>query len=343
MDEVFHGRLQELSDLDLAVLVSLASGQHCICSSPSHLGRDLRNELALTCRETFGLQPAVINCSRKTTVDEFSEAILVDTIETFEDAEEDHINTNQLAGQRTSQNIRPSASPRKLSRFSNALDDQRIADVVIATHLDLASESVQVQTLELLRTKRIFTRTAMHSAPRDFLLIVIASKRGARLTHHLNDMFGMSHFHAAEDGLPHLENREDSYSLPSFSRSELKGLQARTANVRLTGEVDAYLHNIVIFLRQSRYVNGGVTAAATRHLRAVAKALAPLHGLDYVPPSLVTLAARKVYPHRLILATAETERTLRWGSDPGAIREMLKGVTVEDVIEEVIASVDTPL
>ncbi|KAK3680042.1 hypothetical protein LTR78_000419 [Recurvomyces mirabilis] len=343
MASIVDGRLQQLSDLDLAVLVSLASGQHCICSSPSHLGKDLRNELVLTCRETFGLQTAIINCSRKTTVDEFSEAILVESIDTFEDAEEGQDKANNHAGSPPRQNIRPSANPGKFSSLTNALDDRRIADVVIAMHLDVASESVQVQTLELLRTKRIFTRTAMHSAPRDFLLIVVASKRGARLSHHLNDMFGMSHFHGAEDGLPHLESREDVYSLPSFTRGELRTLQEQTVNVRLTGEVDAYLHNIVIFLRQSRYVNGGVTAAATRHLRAVAKALAPLHGLDYVPPSLVTLAAKKVYPHRLILATAETERTLRYGSDPDAIREVLRGITVEDVIEEVIAGVDTPL
>ena len=62
-----------------------------------------------------------------------------------------------------------------------------------------------------------------------------------------------------------------------------------------------------------------------------------------MPPSLVALAARKVYPHRLVLATADTERSLQWGSDPQAVKEMLEGVTVEDAIEDVIDSVETPL
>ena len=62
-----------------------------------------------------------------------------------------------------------------------------------------------------------------------------------------------------------------------------------------------------------------------------------------VPPSLVALAVRKIYPHRLVLATVENERSLMWGSDPAAIRELLEGVTIQDVIEEVLASVEAPL
>lgn len=96
-------------------------------------------------------------------------------------------------------------------------------------------------------------------------------------------------------------------------------------------------------MRLSRYVNGGVTAPATRQLKALVKALAVVHGLDYVSPSLVDLAVRKVYAHRLVLATAETERSLQWGSDPGVVKRALRGFTVERAIEEVLASVETPL
>ncbi|TKA74465.1 hypothetical protein B0A55_05243 [Friedmanniomyces simplex] len=341
MDELLQARLQNVSDLDLAILVSLTSDQHCIFYSVSDAAKDLRDELHLSCTETFGLQTAVIDCSR-TTVDEFSEAILVANDDSFKDAPEHRGSTHNL---RLPTNPYPSRghSPARSGSANITLDDRRIADVIIATNLDLAGPNVQVQALELLRTKRIFTRTAMHTASKDFLFVVVASKPDARLTHHLNDMFGISHFHEAEDGFPHVEGTMDKYATPAFSRDEIKSLHSQADEARLTAEVDAYLHNIVVFMRQSRYVKGGITATATRHLRAVAKALAPLHGLDYVPPSLVTLAVKKVYPHRVILTTAETERTLLWGSDPAAVKEMLRGVTVEDVIEEVIGSVDTPL
>ena len=71
--------------------------------------------------------------------------------------------------------------------------------------------------------------------------------------------------------------------------------------------------------------------------------LAPLHGLDYIAPSLVALAVRKVYPHRMVLTVPENEKSLQWGSDLKAVAELLEGRTVEDVIEEVLQTVETPL
>ncbi|KXL48166.1 hypothetical protein M433DRAFT_63337 [Acidomyces richmondensis BFW] len=343
MENFIQDKVQQLGDLDLAILTSLMSGQHCIFSTDSGSNQDLQDELLLTCSETFGLRPTVIDCRRKTTVDEFNESILVDSHATFEDAHQHHdgsrspplsVNVLTLQGYHTS----------RFGSATNTLDDRRIADVVIARGLDLASSSVQVQTLELLRTKRIFTRTAMHVAPKDFLFVVILSKPGERLSHHLNDMFALSHFHAKEDSLPHLEDGTiEKTAATTFTHDDIAQLRSLTESVKMAADVRQYLHDIAIFMRLSRYVKGGVTAAATRHLRALSSALAPLHRLDYIPPALVALATRKVYPHRLVLATPETERSLQWGSDPEAIRTMLDGLTIDDVIEDVLASVDTPL
>ena len=72
-------------------------------------------------------------------------------------------------------------------------------------------------------------------------------------------------------------------------------------------------------------------------------ALAPLHGLSYVTPSLVALAARKIYPHRIAITSPENERSMQWGSSLDAVKAVLEGVTVEDVIEEVLQSVEVPL
>lgn len=72
-------------------------------------------------------------------------------------------------------------------------------------------------------------------------------------------------------------------------------------------------------------------------------ALAPLHDLDYVSPSLVALAARKVYPHRIKITSPEDERSMQWGSSLDAVKAVLDGVTAEDVIEEVLQSVEVPL
>lgn len=340
LDENIQAKLQELGDLELAILICLIAQEHCMFSTDKGLNKKLQDELRLICSTTFGLQPVIVQCSANMTVDQFSGAILV---EPFDDGEgiiqqRDTLDKPTLSVDFTSSRGR---SP---SRFgSNTLDTRRIADVIIATDMDLASESVQVQALELIRTRRIFTRTAMHTASKDFMVLAITSKPRARFSIHLNDLFCMSHFHAEDDGLPYLSGDRSQDMMPRLTASDIKELRTLAEDASFTPEIAAYLHNIVVFMRNNRFIKGGVTATATRQLRAISKTLAPLHGLSYVPPSLVALAVRKIYPHRLKLATVETERSLQWGSDPEAVRELLEGVTIEDAIEDVIASVETPL
>jgi MoxR-like ATPase len=107
--------------------------------------------------------------------------------------------------------------------------------------------------------------------------------------------------------------------------------------------VTRYQANIVAFLRTHRAVAGGITPTATRHLETLCKSLAPLHGLDYVTPSLVALAVRKVYLHRILIVTDPArERSVQWGSDAKVVRELLEGVGPEEVIEEVLGMVGVP-
>ena len=89
-------------------------------------------------------------------------------------------------------------------------DNRKIANVIIAKNLDEAPKQVQIQALELMRTKRIFTHTSVQSAPKRFLFIALmAGGEGPRLRKHLNDYMFISHFHDPEDGFPNLEDLED--------------------------------------------------------------------------------------------------------------------------------------
>lgn len=119
-------------------------------------------------------------------------------------------------------------------------------------------------------------------------------------------------------------------------------------------EVKRYQQDIVSFLRVHRAVAGGVSAAASKHLDKLAKylypltnyeinidksrCLAPLHNLTYATPSLIALAARKIYLHRIQIVRPENERSMQWGSDLDAISALLEGIGPEDVIEEVLGS-----
>lgn len=73
------------------------------------------------------------------------------------------------------------------------------------------------------------------------------------------------------------------------------------------------------------------------------RCLAPLHQLEFVTPALVAMAARKIYPHRIEITTPENERSMQYGSDLAAVTALLKGVTAEQVIEEVLVAVEAPL
>lgn len=125
------------------------------------------------------------------------------------------------------------------------------------------------------------------------------------------------------------------------------------ANVSI--EVKRYLQNIVSFLRVHRAVGGGINAMATRHFDKLAKyvsscyvtalnskhpirCLTALHGLPYATPSIIGLATRKIYLHRIRIVEPENERSMQWGSDLVAVAAFLEGVGPEDVIEDVLGS-----
>ncbi|TKA69095.1 hypothetical protein B0A49_04410 [Cryomyces minteri] len=259
---------------------------------------------------------------------------------------------------------------------------QQLSDLELATLLCLVAEQhciiqadedsldgLEQELRLLIRAKRIFTRTEVQAAPKRFLVIALLSKQSEkRLNSHLNDQFFLSHYHAPQDGLPNSEEHEvdldDASSAssvlhtsfldvlpesrtnphPLFPQESITTLQLLTSRTLISAPVLAYLHNITIHLRLHRFVSAPtITATATRHFRLLTRALAPLHALSYVPPSLVALAARKVYMHRILLVRPEEERSMQWGSDIEAVREAMVGVSVEGVVEEVFGAVEAPL
>jgi hypothetical protein len=109
--------------------------------------------------------------------------------------------------------------------------------------------------------------------------------------------------------------------------------------------VKQYQQNIISFLRLHRAVAGGISAPATKHFDKLTRSLAPLHDLSYATPSLVALAARKIYLHRIHIVKPEEERSMQWGSDLDAVTTLLEDIGPEDVIEDILGSsgAETPL
>lgn len=130
---------------------------------------------------------------------------------------------------------------------------------------------------------------------------------------------------------------------PTFAPSDISNLRQLALRVSVDIDVTRYQMNIISFLRMHRAVGGGISPQATRHFEVLMKSLAPLHGLDYVTPALVCLAARKVYLHRIRMVDPVRERSMQWGSELRAIEKLLRGWGPEEVVEEVLGMVAAPV
>ena len=290
----------------------------------------------------------VFDCTPATTLDEFTNALFADTPRAESPI---RVRNGSLAAQ----------SPAFRSHsYPAQCENRQLASVVVARNLSLAPRLVQIQALELIRTKHLFTHSGRHTTPSSFLLIVVLPTDAPKLTEHMNSHIFISHFHDPVSGYPNLEDLDlgDDASIASVVRKpgvlapsrdplitplEIAHLQALSRPITITCELTQYFMNVIYYLRIHRFVAGGITPLATKHCMQLCKSLAPLHGLDFVTPSLVGLAVRKIYAHRIDVVTPEGERSVQWGSRIDDVAEALDGVTSERIIEDVLDSVEVPL
>lgn len=379
-------QLHELNDIELAGLLSLIAREHCLISTPTDAVDDLTDELRLIAARTFGLTSTVVQCHAHTTLDDFANAILLVPPPRASSPTNTRSNS-PFHSRHPHHDPNPSSSYFPSPSTPAAPKQPQLANVVLAKHLDRAPLAVQIQALELIRTRRIFTRTSVQTAPKQFLVVaVLGAPSGGRahVTPHLNDFFYLAHWHDADaDGFDYLDDdgaADSSYAdddgastMSSTSvvvkphhrsggggkrTSSFDGLSIRppaviseadiallaqlSRQVAVDVDVARYQMNIVSFLRTHRAVGGGVTPTATKHFEQLMRSLAPLHGLDYVTPSLVGMAARKVYLHRIRIVRPERERSVQWGSEVEAVEAVLEGVGAEEVLEDVLGVVAVP-
>jgi len=166
----------------------------------------------------FGLKPVIIDCTPHTTLNDFATSLLLPHFQQQQQQQQrrDASPSSYFLSQPA---VRPPSST-TLGSPSSAPPpgphSSRIANVILARNLDRAPPAVQIQALELLRTRRIFTRTSVQAAPRQFLFVGVLASGGvggrpeveAGVTPHLNDMFYVAHWHDPEDGFPNLEEQE---------------------------------------------------------------------------------------------------------------------------------------
>ncbi|KAM0285997.1 hypothetical protein ACHAQH_001186 [Verticillium albo-atrum] len=369
-DDILLSKVHGLSDLELAGLLCLMSREHCLISTPPEALNELIEELQLISTETFGLKCTVVDCHANITLDDFAAAILTSRpqsrtpspCQTRTSAEPSYFGPRPGA-------LTPLTS---LSATSPGQPPPAMANVILARNLDRAPKAVQIQALELLRTRRIFTRTAVQAAPKQFLFVAVLGARSggyARVTPHLNDFLYLAHWHDPELGFANLDEGfeatvgqgdSETGSMESVVKKSVNGdfrvegdpllsdvdiatLARLSQGVQIDVDVLRYQMNIISFLRMHRAVGGGISPTATKHFEQLIKSMAPLHQLDYATPGLVGLALKKIYLHRIQIVDPKQERSMQWGSELEAVEALLEDTDPEEVMEEVLEMVMTPL
>jgi hypothetical protein len=237
-DEQLLDKIHSLGDLELAALLCLIAREHCLISTEPDSVDELAEELRLVASKTFGLSSAIVSCHTHTTLDEFATGLFshparappspgnTRSVSPYRPRHEQQLSAG-APGSAPGSYFPMSPSPRiggpispKSPSIGGGSSSQilqpRIANVILAKDLDRAPRAVQIQALELLRTRRIFTRTSVQTAPKQFLFIALvgsASGDDARVTPHLNDYFYLSHWHDPEEhGFPYLDEELDRHT-----------------------------------------------------------------------------------------------------------------------------------
>ncbi|GFG19527.1 hypothetical protein IFM5058_10185 [Aspergillus udagawae] len=351
--------VSDLSDLEVALLLSLAVHEHCLIETTNDCIHDVAKELALICSSIFNRTYKILECSSATSLEDFYSEILVSDV-----SKASAPYSRPRKGAESLSIHHNTTEPRDHTRspgFRNLFGDKKVVDVVIAKNFNYVDEDIQLHALELMRSKRLNTNHGPIEAPPDFLFVPLVVRSSdqlhPRLNHHLNDHLILSHYHDPTDGYVHLEENTDWLSdgqlstssvvrksdaqlknqSPAVDQNLLDKIQHLSASVSVGADIIRYQQDIVVFLRLSRAVAGGITARSNMQFTKLSKLLATLHGIDYLTPSIVALAARKAFRHRIVLAKPEDDRSLQYGSDIQALTKVLAQASPDSILDGVLA------
>jgi hypothetical protein len=182
-DLVAH--ISDFSDLELAVLLSLIAQQHCLIYTDDGLVDSLASELALIVSDIFKLSYVVLEANDLQSAEHFGNAILDEHHNFASDSDFDNDSDGVTEVHSRIQNI--NFGRKSQSVVEKTLDNRLVVNVVIAKDFNKACHEVQIQALELIRRKRIFSHTTVHVTPKVFLFIPILSTatKHIKLNHHL--------------------------------------------------------------------------------------------------------------------------------------------------------------
>ncbi|KAI8887156.1 hypothetical protein K501DRAFT_242865 [Backusella circina FSU 941] len=230
--------------------------------------------------------------------------------------------------------------------YTTTTTSTRIAQTLVMQGLDMSNETIQAILLELIVTKELRISSVRYNVPKPLFLVIAVLPQGYNrlsITSQLLDHFFVSYNFEEEmfmqstplyQSLQHRSISSRRFTLMKYD--EIKDLSERANRVHVNIDVTRYIRDIVVGIRTHPRVKGGLTARCSQDLVTVTKSLAALFERDFLTPELVTIAAEKVFSHRLRILEINT-------SDDQMEKEDMNPSTTSDIIGEILRVVYVPV
>ena len=240
----------------------------------------------------------------------------------------------------------PDVLPSDITGYS--IPDQRTGEIVyqkgailcnlfLADELNRATSRTQSALLEAMEEGQVTVDGISHALPKPFVVIATQNPTGAAGTQLLPDS-QMDRF-VVRLSLGYPDPKEEvSMVMDRQAGNPLQNLTALLTKENLVAmqeEVEAtfvkdaivkYIVDLIVATRNNENIFRGASPRATLAVTAMAKAMARIHGRDYVLPEDVQEVFAKVVAHRLLLSPKAEGRKM----------------TPEQVLADIVKQVPTP-
>lgn len=212
-----------------------------------------------------------------------------------------------------------------------------ICNLFLADELNRATSRTQSALLEAMEEGQVTVDGISHKLPEPFFVIATQNPTGAAGTQLLPDS-QMDRFivrlslgyPAPNEEVNMVMERQEGNPLhkltPLLTNENLVAMQEEVERTYVQSSVVKYIVDLIVETRTNEYIARGASPRATLAVTAMAKAMARLHGRDYVLPDDVQEVFATTIAHRLILSTKAEARNL----------------TAEMVLAEILKQVPAP-
>ena len=212
-----------------------------------------------------------------------------------------------------------------------------ICNLFLADELNRATSRTQSALLEAMEEGQVTVDGISHKLPEPFTVIATQNPAGAAGTQLLPDSQMDRFIVRLSLGYPSpneevnmVMDRQEGNPLhkltPLLTSENLVAMQTEVERTYIQGSVVKYIVDLIVETRTNENIARGASPRATLAVTAMAKAMARLHGRDYVLPGDVQEVFPATIAHRLLLSSKAEARKL----------------TAEKVLADIIKQVPAP-